>query len=405
MNFLRFFGKPWVARLCFILALLFYVGLPQLCWKTYLQEMEREEKKQTLEERKRTSDEYYAFIKSKLAAANKKISEGHEYRPRDYFHDLKDIHSKEKELGWSGGDFDELGEIIKSKLRSSKADKQYEKEIEEAREDYKRFIDPAEKDREKIHAYLVQLGWVGIMSWFLLFYLKLMPFALLLLTSWIHQRQEEEEGFLWPKPSRFLLILLFYPLIISYVCFKYLEKKEQHYLAEAEFRRTKQNLFGSLSEEEIRRLKEFRDNNLTLSAWREHLSSLGLKPKHSLAAAMAVTLLIALVPVLAQAETKDKAKEILPKVALEQIVQNYSARMNIDGDNSCFHLQKDGSGQDYQAQGCIFELINFEPQIIVVFLLLQKTILRLKEVCRQIFHVPLFGYLCSDSGNFNLTTG
>ena len=396
--------RPWFLKLILLIILTFVLGLPQACYKMFREDMARNSNI-SFEERMKREKILDVYFSEKLNQAKEKDQKIGGYTAIDYFADLKDIHIKEKEVGGQVNPWRINGELQEISRKNLKTKKDWAA-LEKAREDYKEFIDPARESSEKARAEMITLGPIGILKWFAKLYLVILPWAffwLLVVAYQIYddERWKKEKEFIFPNPWRFVLLLIFYPVFFIWNIWVTMKKESINFVARAEILRTKINLFGSLSEEELQRLKNFRENNLSLSVWRQQLKALGLKPRHGLAAAMAATLLISFIPNLAQAETKAKTKSFLPETAWEQVVDQgqHLARMSISSDNQS---QNNAGQQDVGF--LIFEPFNLQVVLSCSFNKIQKKLLRLKEFCRHIDHVPIFSVIQCEVNVLNLIT-
>lgn len=377
--------RPWFMKLCLLFLFIFFTGLPQSCWQLH-KESDSKVPNLPREEFFKKQQILHKYMKEKVIKAKEKNFRGEVYTVTDYFSDLKDFSRKGKEVGVDGlGTVSGVLELQQISRESLKTKKDYAA-MEKAREDYREFVDPARIPREKARDEVKTLGWRGVLKWFLFVYFRFMPFAFMLFVIWASENKDKEKS-MFPRPLRFSLMLIFYPLVIGYIFIQWVKKKERHYLVEAEYRRTKQNLFTYLSNEEIQRIKEFRENALSLRSWRNQLVEAGLTPQHGLALALITTLLISFMPNLAQAETK--AKNYLPETVWEKVADQgqHLARMGIADDDQ----NQNNAGQQDNAD-IFIEFFNFEVFFIEKLIEVQKNLLRLKEFCRHIDHVPLFDY-------------
>lgn len=393
MNAYKLIWRPWFKKLCLLILMFLFVGWPQSCWQFHKERKQAEEVEKSqrqkmlpLEElnRERAMEKY---VEAKILSVKQKIAQGGTYSATDYYNDLKEKDIKIKELGI--GDktsyhlYPALWDICQKNLKTKK---DYDA-MEAAKENYKESIDPGGKARKKAFTDLKTLGWIGILTWLFFLYLKIMPFAFGLFLIWANENQEKQQ-FLFPSPLRFLLMLICYPLVVGYVFIKWMKKKEYEYLAEAEYRRTKQNLFTYLTPEEIKRIKKFSESTLSLRSWREQLIASGLSPQHGLAIALVATLLISFIPNSVQAESKIKVKNCLSGIASKQIIWQYSSRNCIDN----AHLQKMNNGQSWQDGAAKIETNNFKPNLIVHWFKWREVIWRKQKVYNKINHIPIFGY-------------
>jgi hypothetical protein len=220
-------------------------------------------------------------------------------------------------------------------------------------------------------------------------YVKMMPFAFLLFVIWLYEfycrygRWEKKQETPFPDPLRFLLVLLGYPLVFAFFTWKSMEEKGRNIVAQAELRRTKRDLFGALSREELSWLKEFKENNLSLSVWKKHLASLNLKPRHCLVAAIIATLVISLLPAVSQAEVGVSAKDCFHQIVW---MQGGSIHIGIGHDG------QDHSTSQQDNMVALVEDFNLDTVLPASTHKIQKVFLRLEKLCREIYHVPLCGY-------------
>lgn len=401
MRGFQFILKPWFLKLCLLFFLVFFIGLPQSCWQLHKESTAKVPKisKEEFFERQIVLDKY---MEEKVINAKKNNSHGKVYTATDYFNDLKDFSRKVKELGLDGlGAIPSVSELQQISRESLKTTADFAA-LEVAKKDYQEFIDPGGKSSKKAQAefnsLINSLGWKNVLTWLVLMYFKIMFFAFCYFSILIFENNKEKRQRLFPNPIRFLLLLMIYPAVIGYLIYKWLQKKERHYLAEAEYRRTKQNLFTYLSPEEIQKIKKFRESTLSLRSWREQLAASGLKPQHSLALALVVTLLVSFIPSLTQAETK-KEGSCQHKVCLQQVVDQYAARISIEDDQPAH-----GFNHDWQDRmPATFEENDFNPIVTIWYLKILEKVFQLENVCRQIDHIPLYGYSANSLLNINLT--
>lgn len=384
----RFVSRPWFMKICLLALFFIYMGGHQFIWQTH-KSMNYVNRQDYSADQLQLNQIYSNYLESTLDLAKKKVAAGDVYTPADYFTDMKLAYQKKIEIGLKlpGPDFfifPQLNELTKNYLKNLSRKKLKAEMIkaEGYAEDYKEFIDPGRVPREKTFNELKSLGWQKIFIWLLFVYLKVMPFAFILFLIWATEIWEDEKLH-FPKPFRFLLLLIFYPIIIVWVLIKNLKREARDYLAEAEYRRTKQNLFSCLSEQEIQKIKDFKASTLSISIWWKQLTDLGLKPKHCLASALIVTLLINFFPILSQAEKKGR-NACLSEITSGQTNQHL-ARMSIDNDHG------NSGWDDWPDKPPIcFEMNDLSPIIIIWILQIRKKYFRFKKVCRQIDHVPLY---------------
>lgn len=370
---LRLF-RPRLYKFSLFIIFLFMTGLPQFVWNAIYKDATRPE--MAIEERFRVMKVYGDYLNDRILLAKKKILATGSYRPRDYFWDLRAADEMKNKLGiTSDGLFSpQLTTLKELMVLRTPADFQ---ELEAAKSEYKDFIDPAREPREEFFSHVRQQGWCGVTNWLFVLYLRFMPLAFVLFVVWA---LENAERLRFPKPGRLVLLTLVYPLVIARVLLKWLKKEGRDLLAEAELRRTKQRLFTYLSENEIRKIREFGASMLPLNFWRKRLAGLGLKPRHSLAAALVVTLIFALLPAFVQAGTK--AKKQNGPATIVQLSEQHLARMDLGGD-------KDSPEQAPSKVQAAIQATCFLVLLLRAFFRMSEAIIRMDPLCRKIDHIPL----------------
>lgn len=392
---MRIIRKAWFLKLCLLVLFVFFTGLPQSCWQLNKEENVKEKPTETIAERIAISK----FISEKINNAKMKISSGEKYTSTEYFQDLKEINMQVKASGKRDYTpyymINELFDLSWQSLKT-KADSVA---LEIARKDYQNYIDPSGENRKESQAIFNSITWKIALTWLILIYFKIMPFAFAWLFSWLFERSEEEGKFFWPKPFRFLLMLVLYPIILPIFFIKFWRIKGREYLAETELRRTKDDLFGRLSEDELKKIKLFSQSKLTFSAWQQQIYALGLKPKHAFATAMAVALLLTFIPALTQAETKTK-ENFQHKIYLQQVIDQHAARISIENDQ-----QDQQINHDWQDKLPAWsEEDDSIPVLTAWFLKIREKVFRFKNVYRQIDHVPIFSVIQCEVKVLNLIT-
>ncbi len=392
MSGLGLIFRPWFIKLCLLVLFPLYMGWYQAAW----QMIESEGKHENSIEQLQLAQQQRIYCRSLVDLAKNKVATGGVYSSLDYFADLKAAHAEKTRIGLklpgSDSTFLLLHDLSKSRLMSLKGEELRIEmsKTEEARKDYEGLIDPAEPARQEVFVKIRALGWTGTLVWLLFLYLKIMPFAGALFLVWLFENQEQKREFLFPDPIRFMLSLIIYPITIGRVFGKWLVCKEREYRAEAELRRTKENLFVYLSADEVQRIKEFGKSSLSIFSWQKCLVNSGLEPRHSLSAALAVTMLLSLVPVLAQAEEiQEKEGGCLSEIIWAQSMEpgQHLARMSLEDDGQS---QLNGNGQQDKLL-VLGELFDIRP-VFAGFYKVQEIGLYIKKFCRQIEHVPIFGY-------------
>lgn len=173
------------------------------------------------------------------------------------------------------------------------------------------------------------------------------------------------------KPFTFGLRCILYPLVIGYRIVRWLKTGGREIYAEAKIRQMSKNplhlahqrdksysidevrrryrcehlsieefiqvalpcptLVSQLAPVAVEKIKKFAKSNLSLAHWKRQLGDLGLKPQHSFAAALLVTLVFVLVIRPAETGAKSVKALALTSIALEQTETcNNLARMCVD---------------------------------------------------------------------------
>lgn len=325
------------------------------------------------------------YARSLAEAAIERKAYGKIYSPYDYFHDLKLIHLKKRELRVEINETFETNPLLNLVYESQK--KGYtDKDIEKAREIYKEFIDPARESREEVRAHLKEMGW-GILNWFWLLYLKTLPLVFILYLLWAKEEQGYYEKFLLPKPLKFCLLLFLYPLVIGYFIFRAMRDNGREIYAEAQLRRTKK-LFSHISEEDQEKIEAFAKSNLSLSHWKQQLADLGLKPKHNFALALAVTMIFVFVIRPLEASAKSVKDFSGTNLVLEQISTKSLPRMSINDDKK-IQPEKTGWSWKRTADDVAMDVCKFNTTQPFIFLPCYFLIRFAKDFIRKIFHIPL----------------
>lgn len=380
--------RPWFLKISIFLLAIFILGIPQY----FVNEIKIEQvSRLPIQQEVQARRAYTEYADNLILAAKNRVKQGGDYSVKNYFADLKLVDLKLKELKAEYINDFRITAELQNLSRQSKT-KFNELEITNMARDYRESLIDLRTNREATEKKLkaLSIADISLLLWGI--YISLLLPALFWMAVDCYKLHEEsswekENRFLFPSPVRFLLMWLLYPFTFGIILCKWLKNNKQRYLAEAELRRTKQNLFGSLSEVELQRLKDFRKNNLSLSVWRQQLRQLGLKPQHCFAAALAVTVFLSVLPSISKAETK--VKNLLPETAWEQVVDQgqHLARMRISDDEQ----SQNNAGQQDKAD-IFVEFFNLKIFFVEKLIEIQKSLLMLKEVYFHIDHVPLFGY-------------
>jgi hypothetical protein len=377
----------WIIKFFLLLVFAFNLGLPQGCTRVAIEDFK---KTGSVENRFQEELKLRQFIMRKVDLAEQKIAAGNHYSPYDYFQDLADYHAKRKELKVSDGFCPEIDRLMSISQLSINRGPFKERDIEIAREKYKSFIDPGRIPREEIQKDLKSLGWRGILFWLLWLYLKTMPLILILYFIWMRDERRaigDYGSFRFPKPGKFLLLLVGYPFVFGYRVIRWWIVTSREAVAEAELRRSNR-LFAYISEKDLEKIKRFAKSNLSFSQWRGQLRELGFKPRHSLASALLVTLMFMFFIRPLEAGTR-QVKDHVTNLALEQIVssQNLPRMSIVDAGKN--HLEK--SRWSWEKSGDDLAVDSWKAVILLPYFSLPFDIAYLfaKDFLREIFHVPL----------------
>jgi hypothetical protein len=379
--------ETWIIKLFLLIVFAFNLGLPQGCFRVAVEDFK---KTGSAENRFQEEFKLRQFIMKKVDLAQQKMASGDFYSPYDYFQDLADYYAKQKELKISNGFSPEINRLMDFVQSSINRGPFTNRDIEKAREQYKEFIDPGRVPREEIRKIVKALGWRGVLVWFFWLYFYTLPLIFFLYLIWMRdeRRASGDYGpFKFPKPLRFLALLVGYPLVFGYYMIRWWFVTSREAIAEAELRRTNR-LFAYISEENLERIKGFAKSNLSLSEWRRQLREMGLKPRHTLASALMVTLMFMFFIRPAEAGAK-KMKNYAGSIALEQIesFQNLP-RMGID---KAMKIQAEKSSWTEDKKKDDLAIRCWQDEVFLPCILVPHHyfLFPLAEFFRKIFHVPL----------------
>jgi len=329
------------------------------------------------------SENVWNLAEHKIELAKQKVARGEVYAPADYFKDIAEIEQQQKRLNISiHFPAAQLQDLMNKSITSKRCTIQ---DLDNARETYKRQLEDNLAHRDEFKQELKQLGWGGFFCWLMSFYFwNLIPVALLYIV-WMLQQQLEERRrhFCFPSPLNFAWTVVAHPFYLTRIFVERARQSGRKVYVEAEYRRTKSKLFTYLTEREQRRIKEFADSGLQVFAWRRYLRLNGLKPLHTLAAVLAVMIVIAVLPKPTEAKTNNHGKEGSYVISWQQLSTNL-ARMNIEPDDG----QIDGQNLE---RNCFFEWEEFNflvfPQLVLSEFL--DLPFNFQEVLEKFVHIPI----------------
>ncbi|HZJ40661.1 MAG TPA: hypothetical protein VFD16_00125 [Candidatus Saccharimonadales bacterium] len=264
--------------------------------------------------------EKQAPIKADLGRAdnqylNEKIDKaenlGDNYGPEEYFADLTEIRLKTK-----NNDFDRyallnvnytinvlMARMNENVTRHRKSDSdegygQYMKQLSAAQQKCLNITDPEAQKREaefKIKSSsptFWQDTFISFLIWFLGFYLKNLPLALVLLWTWWYERKNKISI---NNPLSFLICLIFYPIVIVRTWIIQARTSTRTFAMSVDLKRRKSDIFSLISENELADIKRFAISDLKIGDYRDYLKNRGLSYQHALMPAMIATFIMLLV--------------------------------------------------------------------------------------------------------------
>lgn len=383
MSIYSFMFRPGMIRFMLVLAFIFnLVGIDGLKRMAVSLKANSNHANMPIQERLMYQHEFNAFLEGLVKQAKAKYSSGQVYSPTDYFGDLQKL-DKVKHASCDGaplkdGMIFKLRELAMESLKHGYT----EEDMYRASNEYKDFLSGAAEGRESTRSNLKEMGLLGVLQWLIIFYLKNLPLALILYLVWI---REENGRFKFPRPLRFLLALVLYPVIISRSVWRWLRREGRELYAEAEIRRTKKQLFTYLSDEELTRVKGFANSSLSFSHWKRQLAKSGLKPRHGLALALVVTFVFLMLPRPSKAEAKGAKMIRDGSIVLEQMAMTHLPRMSTDADGSQMIQKIFPTDQDADADWPTVDYFQVIQAAWVPDYLTRKYLL-----FREIFHIPIW---------------
>lgn len=231
---------------------------------------------------------------------------GNDYGPEAYFADLTEIRLKTK-----NNDFDRyaamnvgyttttlVNQFNQNVLshRRSESGVDYDKYLERlnvAREKCLNITDP--EGQKRAAEFKIKTSspnyWrdtlISILSWLLSFYLKNLPFALVLLWIWWY---EDKDKLKINNPLSFLICLILYPITIISVW----KNGARIFAMSVDYKRREADIFAMISDDELTDIKRFARSNLKISDYQNYLKSRGLTYQHALVPVMMATFVLLL---------------------------------------------------------------------------------------------------------------
>ncbi|MBP6879545.1 MAG: hypothetical protein KBD22_00060 [Candidatus Pacebacteria bacterium] len=133
---------------------------------------------------------------------------------------------------------------------------------------------------EAYDSNISSFDWSEISNWTLRKYLKFFPLIFLLYTFWFFVDGKVSK-FMRRNPFSFALAVAFYPIVIFMLIRDLFVTKARSVIAEADYRRTKDEFFSVLSKDELGKIKDFTRSSRKLFEWRKELQEEGRIFKHS----------------------------------------------------------------------------------------------------------------------------
>jgi hypothetical protein len=133
---------------------------------------------------------------------------------------------------------------------------------------------------ETYDSEISDFNWNDFFSWTFRKYLKFFPLIFLLYAFWFFTDGKVSK-FMRRNPFSFVLAVVLYPVVIFMLFRDLFVTKARSFLAETDYRRTKDEFFSVLSKDELGRIKDFARSSRKLFEWRKELQEEGRIFKHS----------------------------------------------------------------------------------------------------------------------------
>ncbi len=231
------------------------------------------------------------------------IKSGDLYNYDEYISDLAQINLLEIQNGFSPngsgqGLNNPLLDLYSEAVRSGENHSPTEDESESAENIYSSitgihgWISPKDPEWDQTYdSEINDIGWKDIFSWIFRKYSKFFPLILLLYIFWFFIDSKVSK-FMKKNPISFVLALVLYPVVIFMLIRDLFVAKARSVIAEADYRRTKDEFFSVLSKDEIGRIKNFARSGKKLFEWRKELKDEGRIFKHSFVLVLTFTIFL-----------------------------------------------------------------------------------------------------------------
>lgn len=255
---------------------------------------------------------FQKFVWEKLKQAQTK---GSEYSPECYFSDYAEIMQKKHELPGSLLNMIVINGMMSISSTNVCHGRWSVKDVDIAREKYKKIVDPQWKNREDFEKETAKKGYWSktgkkiiafLLPWLLSVYLKNLPLAFVLFLIWWYK---EYKTFRVKNPISFAISVLIHPYLIGKLIREKFKEGFYSLCAEVQLRKTKEKFFTLLSRDEISEIRRFAKSNFGRHLLIKRLRRNGLEVRRSFATALLATLLLSFVSVLVsnvQAKTLPK---------------------------------------------------------------------------------------------------
>lgn len=227
------------------------------------------------------------FVNEKLEIARQFAKDG-EYSKERYHADIVSVFEKQKEIGLGGRIYSAgLQKIMRAYYGNTPAF--FSSELAKIRSEH-----PEIGVVMAGEVYTVNCK--KTLVWLLRQYKRNFLLALILFVLWLMESGDGRFNFRFRNPLAFAFLLAIYPIVLAYVFVVWARVKGRTLMAEAELRRTKQNMFSFLSEDEMGQVWKIVNGGVPLKLWRAVLAERGLPLRHGIAIAIVATIALSLVP-------------------------------------------------------------------------------------------------------------
>ncbi|MBP9682371.1 MAG: hypothetical protein KBD76_13270 [Bacteriovorax sp.] len=231
------------------------------------------------------------------------ISSGDLYNFDEYIFDLAQINLLEIQNGFAPNGSGQvlnnpLLELYNEAVRNGDNHSPTEQERQDAENIYASITGIQEwiSDRspdwdETFDSEVPSFSWNDFFSWSSRKYFKFFPLIFLLYSFWFFVDGKVSK-FMRRNPFSFVLAAALYPIVIFMLIRDLFVTKARSVIAEADYRRTKDEFFSVLSKDELGRIKDFARSSRKLFEWRKELKDEGKIFKHSFVLVLSFTIFL-----------------------------------------------------------------------------------------------------------------